>query len=297
MLVEVKNEYLLTLCELLRVPIFQGISSIYDAAVEYKKKTNTAVAELRIFQDLLKNVVPKWPQNILEKEVERIHATCKERDLVEDLFRAILKTYILIQTQVPSFAKMTYVNRSHFEDPPFSTFIHKCYILCARQFYNYPFLFVKQCDPKTIKDQQKETLRIIDECISQAIRQSLPLREILAEYLEEPNTKKSAFPHSVSLLADDGTNVMDQVFSTYNIKETLPNLLPPADVVDAIPPVVKLNDDDDNIVEDEEDEDGNNPKVSETTPAVIPSNHSITNFLMEDPKMIRSESIIQSPVE
>ena len=64
-LVELKNEYLTMLCDLLTVPIYQGISSIFDAAVEHKNKSGTNIDELRIFQDLLKNVVPKWPPRSL----------------------------------------------------------------------------------------------------------------------------------------------------------------------------------------------------------------------------------------
>lgn len=302
---ELKNEYLSIMCGYLSVPIFQGISSIYEAAVEHKKKTGSSVQDLRIFQDLLRSVVPSWSASILEREVKRIKTLCKQDGILENLFRAVLKSSILIQTGASSFSKTVYVKRRHYEDASFDLYVHKCYVLCAREFYNYPFLFTRVGDPLTIKNNQREAMKIISDCVRSAVRHFLPMREILAEYLEEPLDKKKVFSNTVSLLADDGSNVVDRVFSTYNIKESVPVLLTNGEN-NKLSPIAESNNNQEEVAKNNEVTDEPAQDTQATLNAKIEnekssnevhlSRHSLTNFLMEDPKLIRSESIDQSPL-
>lgn len=303
-LVELKNDYIQILSGFLCIPIYQGISSIFEAAVEYKKKNpSTAVQELRVFQDLLKQVIPKWHPTTVEREVNRIRSVCKQGNVLDELYRAILKSSIMIQTNTTSFKNMIYVKRKHYEEASFDTFVHRCYILCAREFYTYPFLFSKAGDPSKIKNNQRESLTIINDCVRNAIRHSLPLQEMLAEFLDEGGNRHKTFNHTVSLLADDGSNVMDKIFSTYNIKESMPKLITNQNLSNIQEEGDKKDKKEDHIdfaetkpvsAQPSQEGGGSDEEQSNKIPT---SRHSLTNFLLEDPMLIKSESIVQSPVD
>lgn len=262
-LAELKNEYLAVLSDLLAVPIYQGIASIYDAAAKVAEMKESG-EELRVFQDLLKDVVPRWPAPVLAKEVERVRTVTKQGEILDDLLRAVLKSSIMLQTQVKVFSDMTHVSRDSYEEASFSTFLHKCYVLTAREFFNNPYLFARDT-PENMKKNQRDAVQIIHNTIRHAIRQSLPLKGMLREFLEEPIDKQKAFNNTVSLLAEDGNNQIDKVFSTYNIRESQPD----ANEECSVPA----------------------PQVSNL------SNHSITNLIMDDPKLVMTESLVQSPIE
>lgn len=268
-LVELKREYLNILCNTLAIPIYQGISSVYDIAVQTKEKNNIPKDVLTIFQELLRSVVPRWSPDIIQNEVSRIKSITKHQDdTLSDMFHAILKASILIQTQRKDFSSMAYVSREHYEQPTFDNFIHQCYIFASREFYNNPFLIVKNSDSASIKQNQQASIQIIKDCIVQAVQHFLPLKEILKEYLEEPIEKKKIFTNTVPLI-ENNENKIDKVFSTYNIRESQPKLM--------APPI---------------QQGGNSTPLP-----VYETNHSLTNFLMEDPKLVKSESIQQSPIQ
>ena len=280
-LVELKREYTSLLAGYISTPIYQGLVSIYQAAAKHKEESGTTVDELRIFQDLLKNVVPKWSPNVLEKEVRRIRAVSKMGSTLDKIFTAIIKSTVMILAAVHRTDDLHHVPKESYQAPVFEAYIHRCYVLCARQFFNYPFLFSNKGDPRILKDNQREALCIIKECVHDAIGHSLPLQELLSEFIIDETTTAPIhhqvvpFNNTVSLLADDGTNVMDKVFSTYNIRE----------------------------VEEEEQRGGHGGAAASRDAVHMPpimeedvSKHTITNFLLDDPRIVQSDSIVQSHV-
>lgn len=237
------------LSEVLAAPLYQGIASIYDVALQHKK-VKPQECELRVFRDLLKSIVPNWSDQILTKEVDRIREVTRLGGDLDKLYKAVLK------------AETTRLS-GHFDtnSADFSRFIHQCYIHSARTFWSAPFLFQSVKDYETGYNRTKEAISIIKQSIENAIRQSLPLKSILNAYLKED---LSVIP----LLDDKGKNQIDRVFSTYNIKETTPQLVAS----------------------------GPNPTPDILQDKVV-SHHTITNFLMNDPNLIKSESVPQSPME
>lgn len=269
-LVELKKEYIGILTGYLCIPIYQGITSIFEAAVKHKQSNGIATDELRIFQDLLKNVVPKWSPKVLDKEVRRIRTVSKMGTTLDKIFTAIMKATLLVLSCTTHVDELHHVPKQYYTAPVFEAYIHRCYVLSAREFFNYPFLFSKKGDPKLLKDHQKEALSIIKGCIRDAIGHSIPLQEVLMQFLSDKDTIHEAiipFNNTVSLLASDGTNVMDKVFSTYKIKEAPAPNLPPGENEDAVP-------------SKQEEE----------------SRHTITNFLLDDPRVIQSDTLVQSHV-
>jgi hypothetical protein len=73
-------------------------------------------------------------------------------------------------------------------------FIHKCYIECAHLFYDHPYLFWHEFPNQEIKENQRIIFQLIKVGIKNAIKQMLPMKKILEEYLkndyvsdEQPN--------------------------------------------------------------------------------------------------------------
>jgi hypothetical protein len=66
-------------------------------------------------------------------------------------------------------------------------FIHKIYIECAKELWYNPYLLYHECSPYEIKQNQRECMNLIKECIKEGIRKMLPLKEILELYLKDDN--------------------------------------------------------------------------------------------------------------
>lgn len=284
----VKDEYIIIITNILSPLLFQGFQSIYETALSYKKKNNVNIDELRIFQDLLRSVVPNWNKNTIEQEVKRIKILSRNSDYIEDIYKMIIKSYIIF------LVGKTNEELDRFcEQIDFKNFIHKSYIYSAREIFNNPFLFTGG-NPREIKNNQKEIINLIKESIKNAIREILPMGLILkaaqninvnllpqenpslqekpSTLLLEHKTNDMAKPipkntHEISLLSSEGGNIMDKVFSNYNIVENKPHLVQEDDVVSVV--------------------------QSEKVPSTL-NNHTLTNFLKQDEAPIDLSEIKQS---
>ena len=69
--------------------------------------------------------------------------------------------------------------------PKLDDFIHKCYINVARKMYKNVYLFDLNCQPLQVQKNNRELELIIQECILNAVRDSIPLESILKAYMDE----------------------------------------------------------------------------------------------------------------
>ena len=138
-LVEIKNEYTITLVNILTPLIYQGIDSIYKDSKKISNNDNT----LKNFQIFLR-AVPKWNNDLIENETNRILSNCRCADWINDLIKAVIKSNIIILTNNSSFKKSSNIDASYYEEININNFIHKIYIECAREIWNNPYLFFCQ---------------------------------------------------------------------------------------------------------------------------------------------------------
>jgi len=113
--VEIKNEYTILLCDIISPYIYQGFQSIYESAVAYKNKNNVDIDELRIFQDLLRNVVPNWNNVVLDREVARIKICSKRGELLESLLKTIVKAHLHIFSVQGDLNDSLYLKKELYE--------------------------------------------------------------------------------------------------------------------------------------------------------------------------------------
>jgi hypothetical protein len=69
--------------------------------------------------------------------------------------------------------------------PKFEDFIHKVYIHVARKIYKNVYLFEANLAPLQTQKNHRELEVIIQECILNAVRESIPIDMILRAYLDE----------------------------------------------------------------------------------------------------------------
>ena len=126
-LVEAKEEYTKHLVSVFKPSIYQGIKSIFDDSYAICKQENCEDDVLLKFQELL-NRIPKWSQEIINKEYERI-IKASECSWIEDLLKVIYITHIKILTITHSSQPNKKIS---LKVPSGSYFMHLCYIEIAR---------------------------------------------------------------------------------------------------------------------------------------------------------------------
>lgn len=179
---EIKKEYTNFLLDMLTPLLYEGIASIYDNCInqheqllkknKYSNKASPGI--LKIFQLHLKEI-PSLNTHKIETETNRIKEASKCSSFFDELVKAIVKSNIILLSpaEYDDYHKKIVT----------SDFIHKCYIECAKNFYNNPHLFWHEYSSIQIKKNQKHIFKIIRKSIKNAIRKLLPLKYILDEYL------------------------------------------------------------------------------------------------------------------
>jgi hypothetical protein len=135
---------------------------------------------LMTFQNFITRV-PKWNQTIIETEKKRI---CDKSgcSYLEDLITCvhIIQLKILTVMRVGQKQKKIDINIPKLDD-----FIHKVYIHVARKIYKNVYLFELNVSPLQIQKHNRELEIIVQECILNSLRESVPVEAILKAYMDE----------------------------------------------------------------------------------------------------------------
>jgi hypothetical protein len=132
------------------------------------------------FQNLIIRI-PKWNSNIIEKERKRIidKSGCT---YLEELVTCIhiIQLKLLTAIRVGNKQKKIDINIPKLDD-----FIHKVYVISARKIYKSVFLFENSVSSLQMQKNNRELEIIIQECILNAVRESIPVDKILQAYMDE----------------------------------------------------------------------------------------------------------------
>ena len=190
-LVDAKREYTNHLIDALRSGIITGLKALYDDADEACKHDNTPKEVIMEFQRNLERV-PKWSQDVINKELKRIGKEADWNDNLSDLITATFITH----TKVLAVLNKNNKKRIELKVPKSNHFIHLCYIESARKLWKAPYLFCVRGNNKIEQCRNiEETDNIIKVAIEETIRKLLPVKAILREYFddeaeeEEPNVE------------------------------------------------------------------------------------------------------------
>ena len=177
---ESKNEWGARLLTILTPLIIEGFRSIFDESYKLCKDNNETEKYLMTFQNLITRI-PKWNGSIIETERKRIieRSGCS---YLEELVTCIhiIQLKLLTAMRVGQKQKKIDINIPKLDD-----FIHKCYINVARKVYKNVYLFELNSPPLQIQRHGRELEIIVQECVLNAVRDSIPVESILRAYMDE----------------------------------------------------------------------------------------------------------------
>jgi hypothetical protein len=177
---ESKNEWGSRLLTILTPHIMEGLRSIFEEAVKLCKENDENDKYLMTFQNFITRI-PKWNPVIIEKERARIveKSSCS---YLEDLITCvhIIQLKILTAVRVGQKQKKIDINIPKIDD-----FIHKVYIYVARKVYKNVYLFELNIPPLQVQKNYRELEILIQECILNTVRDSIPVEAILKAYMDE----------------------------------------------------------------------------------------------------------------
>ena len=177
---ESKNEWGSRLVTLLTPLVIDGYKSILEESIKLCKNNNEMDKYLMTFQNLISRI-PKWNQLIIENERKRI---CEKSgcNYLEDLVTCvhIIQLKILTSMRVGQKQKKININIPKLDD-----FIHTVYINVARKVYKNVYLFEINIQPLQVQKNYRELEIIVQECILNTLRESIPVEAILRAYMDE----------------------------------------------------------------------------------------------------------------
>lgn len=177
---DARSEYSAILISKITPCIIQGIFSIFKEAVALCEENDEDEKYLMTFQNFLTRV-PKWNQDIVNKETERIihDSGCS---FLEDLLSCVHITQLKILTSIRVGQKQKKID---INIPKVNEFIHKVYIDVARRIYKNVYIFDKNVPSLQRQKNIRECELFVKESILHVIREGVPIEHILRSYLDE----------------------------------------------------------------------------------------------------------------
>lgn len=173
--------------------VADGLWSVYDNAKTACERNGQPEKTLQTFQNLLTSI-PKWNEETLGKEVDRI-ITASKCDYIEDLLLGVFVSYIRAFASLQQ-SEATQVN-IEFDRPSLSKFIHTFYIAAARKCWSNAYLFNTLNVSSTQQAKNRRDIEVMLEAtVGEVIDGFIPWREISKAYFQarEEATKPAAPP-------------------------------------------------------------------------------------------------------
>ncbi len=175
---EAKGEYTKQLCGF----VIPALKSYFLQTFDIAKESENPKGPVWAFQDVLKEI-PDWNIDKVKRESEKI-VDMTNCDYLEELLTAVF----IAHTKVLSAIRLTSKNKKlQITVPKVDHFLHRTLCDCARLLWSNAFL-LKPNIPSIEKQKnlnQMETL--LQEGVLQTIRNMLPVKSILREYLQTDN--------------------------------------------------------------------------------------------------------------
>jgi hypothetical protein len=172
--VEAKQEYTRHLCNFLKPLIYDGLMSMYTTSIESCEDKDKE--SLLYFQKELENV-PLWNSEVIQDETNRILEDCV-------YFHELLTAVFISNVRILSSVKLSNTKKKvEITIPNNDKFIHKCYVNVSKLIYSDPYLFSLKKYDNNIFNNTKDVYMVIEDAITDAIRDLLPIKSILNSYL------------------------------------------------------------------------------------------------------------------
>jgi hypothetical protein len=179
-LTDSKNEWSILLINYLTPHVIDGFRSIFNESVQLCEKSDELEKYLMTFQNLLSRI-PKWNNDMIRIEKERIMTLCN-CSYLEDLMTCVH----IIQLKILSCVRVgNETKKITIDIPDFGAFLHKVYINVARKLYSNIYLFEIDIASLELQKRNREFEVIVQICIMNTIRDSIPVETLLRQYIDE----------------------------------------------------------------------------------------------------------------
>lgn len=177
---ESRNEWCSRLVNIFTPLIIEGIKSIFNESWKMCMDNEEPGKYLMTFQNLISRV-PKWNAVIIEEERKRIieRSGCA---YLEDLITCVHVIQLKVLTCVRVGNKQKKIDISV---PNLDNFVHKAYVNVARKCYTNVHLFERNISPLLTQRNNRELEQLVQECILNTIRDSIPTEAIIRAYMDE----------------------------------------------------------------------------------------------------------------
>ena len=177
---EAQGEWALRLVHILQPLVFEGIHTIFNESVQLCQSTDEDEKYLMTFQNFLARI-PKWSQETVDKEVARMvdKSGCT---YMEDLITCVHITHLKMLTSIRTGKTQKKID---ITIPKLGAFIHKVYINTSRNLYLNVFLFDRDLPALMVQKNKSEFNKMVRSAILDAIRESIPIEQLLRSYLDE----------------------------------------------------------------------------------------------------------------
>lgn len=242
---EARNEWSARLMNIVTPHIIEGFNTIYKEAYNLCLENEEDEKYLMTFQNFLTRI-PKWNEEMITKEIERITETSGCNYLTE-----LITCVHIIQLKALTSARVGQKQKKiDIDIPKLGQFIHNCYILVARKLYTNIYLFEADVSPLEKQKNNREFELITKECIINAIRDSIPIEQILRNYLDETTEEDITVTEEIikkpeklevsTSKSSDYSDTSDSSKTILNTKSENNNLIKSEDINTTLPDSLKL---------------------------------------------------------
>jgi hypothetical protein len=175
-----KNEWSILLMNYITPHIMDGFRSIFNESVTLCEHNEEPEKYLMTFQNLLTRI-PKWNQQLIDTERERIVKLCN-CNYLEDLMVCVH----IIQLKILSCVRVGNESKKiNIDIPDFGIFIHNIYTNIARKLYSTIYLFELEVSGLEKQKRTREFELLVQTCIMNTIRDRIPIESLLRQYMDE----------------------------------------------------------------------------------------------------------------
>ena len=177
---ESQFEWAWKLVQMLQPLIYEGIQTIFQEALTICKQSDEDEKYLMTFQNFLSRI-PKWNETMIQSEVDRIvqKSNCT---YLEDLITCVHIVHLKILTSIRTGKTQKKID---IAIPKLGKFVHKVYINLSRELYAKTYLFETDVQPLLFQRNRAEFNKLIRSAILDAVRESIPVENLLRAYLDE----------------------------------------------------------------------------------------------------------------
>lgn len=177
---EAKGEYTKQLT-LFIVPVFHRF--FMTCLAQAAEEEPLAKRQLWKFQELLSQV-PEWNVDKVGRETSKLQTEI-QCDYLEELVTAVFIAHTKVLTAIRIGNKN---KRVQITIPKLDHFLHRALSECSRLLWSNAYLFHNELSPIEKQKNHRQVEQLLHEGIAQAIRGLLPVKNILKDYLAEPES-------------------------------------------------------------------------------------------------------------